>query len=76
MVVITDQLLNATVNDLIAHAIEKPLKYKFTDIEQVKDSEYVISNNDTVSVYYDNQLVEEYLKKFGNGLSNFVIRRS
>lgn len=76
MVVITEQLVNATVTELIQNAVEKPMSYKYTEQESIKDSEYVVSNINTVSVFYDCELSDKKLGVFGKSLSNFIIRRS
>ena len=76
MVVITEQLVGATVSELIASSIEKPMNYKYTENENIHDSEYVVSNINTVSVLYNSDIDESKLKTFGKSFSNFVIRRS
>ena len=53
MVVITKELENCTLTELLAHAtITEPFSFKYTSTKQLSSDDYVITNNSVVSVRY------------------------
>lgn len=74
MVIITPELVGATLTQLLAKAIPSPLTYKYTQTGMIKDKEYIISEVNCVSVQYDsstngNDKTSTYGKNFVNLVS-------
>lgn len=82
MVVITKELENCTLTELLAHAtITEPFSFKYTSTKQLSSDEYVITNNSVVSVRYELELSDsdsviseknKKIKENGNNFANMV----
>lgn len=78
MVVITKELENCTLTELLAHAtITEPFSFKYTSTKQLSSDDYVITNNSVVSVRYgeksdDVSSAPEKVKENGNNFANMV----
>lgn len=76
MVVITKELENCTLSELLEHAtITDPFSFKYTAIKQLASDEYVITNNSVVSVRYGEDIDNNsstIVKENGNNLANMV----
>ena len=70
MVVITKELEQCELQDLIEHAtITEPFTFKYIDESNIKNQNYVTTTNKVTAVYYAGT---DEQPKYGKNFSNFI----